>query len=178
MTEDNKFVLRPSSLTELSDNPFLWYKKHILNESTFNGNHNTVLGTYQEVYDFLISYGRWLVSQGWTFDTYDSDTGNVLNWNQSAKEFLMWAQGSWQNGTLIALSPCATSTTFTANSGMIQYVNGIISGTYPVVDRSGTNIQSYNLNIIRDDKTLTIQPTNGNLKSELFPKNLTARPFS
>lgn len=45
MTEDGKFILRPSSLTELSDNPFLWYKKHILNQSTFNGNHNTVLGT-------------------------------------------------------------------------------------------------------------------------------------
>ena len=122
--------------------------------------YNTVLETYQEVYDFIISYGRWLTSQGWIFENYDTNSGNVLNWSQSAKEFLLWAQGSWANGTLIALSPGATSTTLQQPLGLIQYVNGTISGTYPVVDRAGTQIQSQNLNILRDNNTLTLQPTN------------------
>ena len=122
--------------------------------------YNTVMTSYQQVYDFLISYGRWLTSQGWVFEQYDVNAGAVLNWSQSAKEFLLWAQGSWANGTIIALSPSAGSTQLFQSVGMIQYVNGIIAGTYPVVDKAGNPIQSQNLNVLRDNGTITIQPNN------------------
>jgi len=122
--------------------------------------YNTVLTSYQQVYDFLISYGRWLTSQGWVFETYSSNAGAVLNWSQSAKEYLLWAQGSWANGTLIALSPSAASTQFTTPVGMINYVNGIISGTYPVVDRAGQPIQSQHLDVLRNEGVMTVQPNN------------------
>lgn len=122
--------------------------------------YDTLFSTYQQVYDFVISYGRWLSSQGWIFNSLDNNTGTVLNWNQSAKEFLLWAQGSWSNGTVIALSPSATSTKLFQPMGLIQYINGVISGTYPVVDRAGVQIQSQHLNIIRDAGSLTIEPTN------------------
>ena len=158
------FTIIPSNTTGPRNNVIVGNKQVVeyqtgLNNVTQKVLYNTLLQTHQEVYDFIISYGRWLTSQGWVFDEYDTDSGNVLNWNQSAKEFLLWAQGSWANGTLIALSPSATSTTLNQEFGMIQYVNGTISGTFPVVDRGGSQIQSYNLNITRDTNTLTIQPT-------------------
>ena len=122
--------------------------------------YNSLMTTYQEVYDFLVGYGRWLTSQGWIFDQYDSNLGNVLDWTQSAKEFLLWAQGSWANGTVLTLSPSSQSVQFATTFGMVQYVNGIIAGTYPVVDRSGNPILSQNLSITRTDTAVTIQPTN------------------
>ena len=42
---NTKILLRPSSLSELFDNPLLWYNKNIANSVVFNGNEATVLGT-------------------------------------------------------------------------------------------------------------------------------------
>ena len=42
---NSKILLRPSSLSELFDNPLLWYNKNIANSVVFNGNEATVLGT-------------------------------------------------------------------------------------------------------------------------------------
>ena len=122
--------------------------------------YNTFMTSYQQVYDFLISYGRWLTSQGWIFEQYNTNVSNVMDWTQSAKEFLLWAQGSWVNGTVIALSPNSNSVKFYQPVGMIQYVNGIVAGTYPVTDRSGTPIKSQNINVLRDSGSITVQPTN------------------
>jgi len=122
--------------------------------------YNTIMTSYQQVYDFIISYGRWLESQGWIFEQYNTDVGNLVNWTQSAKEFLLWAQGSWANGTVIALSPNGALAEFYKSVGMIQYVNGIVAGTYPVVDRSGNPIQAQNINVLRDNGSITVQPTN------------------
>ena len=131
-----------------------------LNDTTKNVPYNTIMTTYQQVYDFLISYGRWLTSQGWVFDQYNTNVGTILDWAQSAKEYLLWAQGSWANGTILALSPSANSVQFYQSVGMIQYVNGIVSGTYPVVDRAGNPIQAQNINVLRDAGSITVQPNN------------------
>lgn len=122
--------------------------------------YNTVMKSYQQVYDFLISYGRWLTSQGWVFDQYNTTVGTIMDWTQSAKEFLLWSQGSWNNGTVIALSPVSTSVEFYQPVGMIQYVNGIVSGTYPVLDQNGNPIQPQNINVLRDNGSITVQPNN------------------
>ena len=122
--------------------------------------YGSTLVTRQEVYDFIISYGRWLESQGWVFDQYSSDSNAVLDWTQSAKEFLFWSQGSWQNGTFIALSPSADSVGYRQEYGNIQYVNGIVSGAYPVVDRASAPILPQSLTIIRDEGSMTVKPTN------------------
>ena len=122
--------------------------------------YNTILTTYQMVYDFLISYGRWLSTQGWEFDTFNTDSSTMLNWSQSAKEFLLWAQGSWQDGTFITLSPSADAVVYKSTYGNVQYVNGIVAGTYPVVDRAGSPIQQQNIDVLRTNDSITIRPTN------------------
>jgi hypothetical protein len=122
--------------------------------------YSTIMPTRQMVYDFLISYGRYLKSQGWVFDQYSDDANVVLNWNQSAKEFLFWSQGGWENGTFISVSPSAASTRYVQEYGNIQYVNGIVAGAYPVTDRAGLPIQPQNITTIREEGSLTIRPTN------------------
>ena len=122
--------------------------------------YGTILSTRQQVYDFLISYGRYLESQGWVFDQYSDNANTVLNWNQSAKEFLFWSQGSWQNGTFITLSPSAAEISYRQEYGNIQFVNGIVGGAYPVVDRAGQPIQPQNLTTIRNESSLTVRPDN------------------
>jgi hypothetical protein len=122
--------------------------------------YGTIFSSQQSVYDFLISYGRWLTAQGWVFETFNSDAGVISDWRQSAKEFLFWSQGNWQDGTFIALSPGAKGATFNASFGMIQYLNGDISGTYPVVDKSGAQITPQHIDVLRDDSGMTVQPNN------------------
>lgn len=122
--------------------------------------YGTVFDDRQSVYSFLIAYGRWLLSQGWTFENQNQDSNTIQNWSQSAKEFLFWSQGNWSDGTFIALSPGASGATFTSGFGNIQYLNGIVSGTYPVIDKSGQPIQPQNINVLRNDGSITVVPNN------------------
>ena len=122
--------------------------------------YGTILPTRQDVFDFLIGYGRWLESQGWVFDQFDNDSNVVYNWLQSAKEFLFWSQGTWDNGTFITLSPSADTIKYHRDFGNVQYVNGIISGTYPIVDRANNPIQPQDITVLRDQGTVTVQANN------------------
>lgn len=59
------------------------------------------------VVDFILSYGKYLESQGLIFD--DRENGYTLNWSQMATEFLYFSQQGWATGTLINLNPAATT---------------------------------------------------------------------
>ena len=119
------FTIVPSNTSGPRNNVVIGNQKVIEYLSALTGTtqsipYNTIMTSYQQVYDFLVSYGRWLESQGWVFEQYNTDVGNLVNWTQSAKEFLLWAQGSWANGTVIALSPNGASAEFYKSIGMIQ----------------------------------------------------------
>ena len=122
--------------------------------------YGTVLSSRQDVYDFIIGYGRWLTAQGWRFEQYSDDSNVILNWSQSAQEYLFWSQGSWENGTFITVSPSADTVSYYQKYGNIQYVNGIVSGAYPVVDRSGAPIQPQHISVNRVDGGVTVKPIN------------------
>jgi hypothetical protein len=59
------------------------------------------------VVDFILSYGKYLESQGLIFD--DQENGYTLNWTQMAAEFLYFSQQGWDTGTMINLNPVATT---------------------------------------------------------------------
>lgn len=59
----------------------------------------------QQVVDFLVGYQRYLVSQGFVFEDYDTDLKHVRNWILSAREFLTWTQQGWKPGNVVVLSP-------------------------------------------------------------------------
>lgn len=57
------------------------------------------------VVDFLLSYGRFMESQGMTFETKEGT--RILNWTQMAQEFIYWSQQGWAPGSLININPSA-----------------------------------------------------------------------
>jgi hypothetical protein len=46
--------------------------------------YGKVLGSVQEVVDFLTGYGEWLKDQGFTFNEFNTNLGLVSNWETSA----------------------------------------------------------------------------------------------
>jgi hypothetical protein len=60
--------------------------------------YGTELTTVQDVVDFLLGYEQYLISQGFTFDTYNKNLGVVSNWSTSAKEFMFWTTQNWSAG--------------------------------------------------------------------------------
>jgi len=55
--------------------------------------------------DFLLSYGKFLESRGFSFGTIEN--GYTINWQQMAVEFLYWSNQGWGPGSLINLNPSA-----------------------------------------------------------------------
>jgi len=122
--------------------------------------YGTVFATAQQVVDFLMGYGMWLESQGWSFESTNPENNEIVNWQYSAREFIYWCQGSWGVDNFIALSPASDGVTFSQATGQIQYVNGQKSGVYPIINKTGTPITSQNLETLREDTQITINPTN------------------
>ena len=60
--------------------------------------YGTEFTTIQDVYDFLVGYGEWLKDQGFIFDEFNSNLGQITNWETSAKEFLFWTTQNWSTG--------------------------------------------------------------------------------
>jgi hypothetical protein len=72
------------------------------------------------VVDFLLSYGKYLESQGMTF-TY-IENNYTLNWGQMAQEFLYFTQQGWQVGTLINLNPAANQLTVNSPGSVVDNI--------------------------------------------------------
>ena len=113
----------------------------------------------QDVFDFLISYERYLESEGWVFDEFDTTSNEILNWRYAGKEFLFWANDKLEKNAFITLSPSANRVTFTADHGMIQNVEKISRGTYAIVDSRGEPIFPENTDVYRDGDTFSVTDT-------------------
>ncbi|NJO58806.1 MAG: hypothetical protein HC836_10790 [Richelia sp. RM2_1_2] len=124
--------------------------------------YGTVFKTQQDVYSFLIDYERWLESEGWLFEEIDNVTNDTLNWRRSGKEFLNWSLNSWSTGSFIAVSPAATKVKFTSSHGVIQSVERVIRGVYPLLDKSGVKINPNDTTVTRYADTITVTPENNN----------------
>jgi hypothetical protein len=142
----------------VSNEKVVWYKTAA--KKTDRVPYNTIYKTKQDVFDFLISLQRHQESQGWVFDAYSSDANYVFDWVQSGREFLFWSQGAWADGNFIALSPLANKAKFTQAIGSVQFISGLIGGTYPIVDKTGSSIDGVNLEVLRYDDTLTVNSIN------------------
>ena len=95
--------------------------------------------TIQDVYDFILGYGKYLESQGFVFDYFQADLNSILNWDFTAQEFLFWASQNWIDGSLLVLSPFAQQ---------IKFSNIDSSGnqtTYGVVDDISDPFYQYTL---------------------------------
>ena len=125
--------------------------------------YGTEYQTVQDVYTFLIGYGKYLESMGFVFDEYDRDILDVLDWEYAAKEFLFWAQMStWEIGAFLSLSPAAAKIKLNiTNIGRIDTMKEIINATYSIVDKDSRAIEIQNLDIKRENDYFSVSEVNG-----------------
>ncbi len=118
--------------------------------------YGTEFSTIQQVADFLLSYERWLVAQGFVFDSTDPGTQKTRNWSLAVYEFLGWSQVQWAAGNFIALSPGAEMLKFSTPTGTVLNVEDSNTGFYGLLDRSGQPIGAKTARISRIDDIITL----------------------
>jgi len=105
--------------------------------------------TRQQVVDFLVSYGRYLVGQGMRFDQFNQDLQAQQDWVLSSKEFLTWEQQGWRAGSLLILSPIIGQLFVNTPAGTIDYIENSVSGT-KILDQNFNVIKNTQFTVIRN----------------------------
>jgi hypothetical protein len=116
--------------------------------------------TIQQVADFLISYQRYLKSQGFIFNQINSDLTDTQDFTLSVKELLSWAQQGWQQGNVLVLSPVYTTLKLVT---ALSVVNEITNNPYAgrIIDVNFAPIKSNNFTVNRDANTFTFTSIGG-----------------
>lgn len=115
--------------------------------------------TLQEVYDFIVGYGKWLESKGFVFDEFNQDLEQILDWNFSAKEFLFWTTQNWAINSVITLSPFANKIVFNSDIGVIESIVNPFQ-EYSIVTASGSLFPKNNFTIVRLDGKFVLSTIN------------------
>ena len=113
--------------------------------------------TAQEVFDFLVNYGRQLESEGWQFDEYNTDTSEDNDWLYAAKEFLFWSIGGWGVGNIIALSPSADKIKFRPPQGVVANVEDVVGNSWSILNKNGLPIDPNDTEVYRKQNTIIIK---------------------
>ena len=110
----------------------------------------------QEVSQFLMSYGKYLESQGAKFDLIES--GIEVNWQQMVAEFLYWSQVGWETGSIITVNPGASQLSINKESQIVQPLT--IRQSNFVLNQNLYPIASKDLNVYRDETLFQVKPLN------------------
>lgn len=120
-------------------------------QTTANIPYGAEFVNQQQLADFLISYERYLIAQGFVFNDVDESLGQLKDWKLSVREFLYWAQQGWKPGSILVVSP--VSNKLNANTfGAIA--DGITDTQF------GSKVIDQNFNLIKNNKyTIFRTPT-------------------
>jgi len=118
--------------------------------------YGTLFYSTQELSQFLMSYGKYLETEGVKFE--EIEEGLEVNWQQMVAEFLYWVQLKWQNGSLITLNPSANTILIDKESRIVQpltlqQTNFILNQNLYIIDnkdlcifRDGSMFKAHTLN--------------------------------
>lgn len=109
----------------------------------------------QQVVDFLVSYQRYLLSMGFTFDDFNVELGETKNWELSCKEFLTWTQQGWGPGSIIVLSPVSNKVSANTVNAVVDHIDNSPSGSR-ILDIGFNVIRSSMFNAVRDGSNFSI----------------------
>lgn len=118
--------------------------------------YGTEFDRTQDLYDMLVGYGKWLESEGFIFDEFNSDLNELVDWNLSAREFLYWTTQNWADNSIITLSPFANRIKFSYPNSVVEYLFGN-SNDYSVLKADGLPFPQKGLNVNRQDGVCTIE---------------------
>ena len=156
---DSKLWTRLASLPQINGAEAEVWSKY-LNQVDFVP-YETLLATKQEVVDLLMSLGAWQKNAGYNFEGFDYNTGDSLDWQHAAKQFLFWTTGKWEIGNTVELSPMAGGVTFKAPRGFIAKLNRIDRNQFTILDADGSAITPESCEIIRLDDYIQVKPPQG-----------------
>ena len=84
--------------------------------------YGTEFVNIQQVADFLVSYERYLTTQGFAFNYFDKDLEQNRDWKLSIQEFLYWSQQGWDTNAIINLNPLASSLEVTRDLAVVDSI--------------------------------------------------------
>jgi len=115
--------------------------------------------TRQELVDFLVSYGRFLTSQGLLFDEFDTELKERPDFVLSAKEFLAWSQQGWKANNIIVLNPIVNSLTVLTRDSVVDQIENAMSGT-KLLDQEFNIIKTSQLTVLREEDRFSVKTIN------------------
>ena len=146
------------NIHEVLNERFIEYKD--IEEEVLTVPYGTELSTPQQVFDFLVSYGRYLTSQGYDFDNNSEQLASgveVANWTMAGKEFGYWAQQQWGTDAVITLSPSANKLTFNREDSMVDSLVNHYNGK-SVMNQSFENLTIDKFKTKREDGQFELIP--------------------
>jgi hypothetical protein len=110
----------------------------------------------QEIYDFLIGYGKYLENQGFEFNEVEGS--DIRNWQLSAKQFIFWSNDLLAPGNYIDLNPFADVIQLVNQPGQLENLEGTNENVGQIVNRSNRALFGKDLLVSRNDDYITIRP--------------------
>jgi len=135
--------------------------------------------TATEVINFMIGYGRFLVSEGWVFDDI-SEAGSTRDWLLGAQRFARWVlevQTPWNpnpqldvlDEDLFFYSPIQNNAKFVSEFGQGQNIESIMNGAFGIVNRRSEPIETDQTFVSRiDDEVTVARVDTSNTDSEIY----------
>ena len=121
--------------------------------------YGTIFKTKQEVVDILIGYGEYLKDEGFSFEEFSKEIGQVANWQLSAKEFLFWTTQKWDEGSVISLSPASRKLSVQSSYSVADdVVNNFYS--YGILKEDGNKLDKNFVRIVRQSNNFSIVTKN------------------
>ena len=116
-----------------------------------------VFTTESAVANFLLSYGKFLESQGFEFT--NQTNGYLMTWSQMVYEFIYWSQQGWGDGSLINLNPLAIGLSVFKEQAVVDTITSQ-TAEHVILDQNRRDFPVRDLNIVRVDNNFTVQPLN------------------
>ena len=117
--------------------------------------YGTEFATNNQVVDFLYSYQRNLIAQGFRFDTFNTDLNIQQDWVLSIQEVMNWSQQGWATGTIIVLNPTSTSLQLVTSGTVVDEITNTSNGN-KLLDQNFVPIKSNTFNLVRTDEPSAI----------------------
>ena len=124
-------------------------------------NYDTEYSNIEDVFDFLVSLGRYQKSIGYSFGLYDPDINDVRDWAYGAEQFLFWTTGGWEIGNTLELSPMASKIIFEKEKEFVAKINKADKNQFTILDQDGVSINPQECGILREDNKIEITPPQG-----------------
>jgi len=123
-------------------------------------NYGTLFTNIQDVVDFILGYGKYLESLGFSFSQFVADTYDVADWQTSVREFLYWTTQNWGAGTVISLSPGADKVNFKSDYATPSNVLETFFG-YSLLKADGKILPTTNVKFAKDtDNNFSVRTIN------------------